>query len=269
MVDALPKTVFPVKLTVEYPLTRDGDSIDSSHSTPEYPVDIRVPHTPYIPESTVYFDNPASRPPVKQQAWSQSTFLNQFDKQLSYVDSQRSDEVQPRVTSLTVAEIPYAYLISDPETGNPVAHPGLYEDEGNMTIIQFARDASVRATDIRNELDDSLPGDSRSPIRLTKLIEVTAKTSRFGTGTQQNPGRARYYTRSEAENSGDLSRTPAVYAPESKPNPDTRPLSPFIDDLEQFAPVFARECESNIFERVKLTGQNRETTTFHAVDIIR
>jgi hypothetical protein len=269
IIESLPKTVFPIKMAVEYPLTSETDSIDNTHSTPEYPVDIQVPHTPYIPETTIYFDNPASRPPANQKPWTRSEFLDKFKDQLSYISEQRFDEVQPRVTSITTIEIPYAYLTTDTETGNPVAKPELYEDEAEIAITEFARDASIRATEIKSEINDSLPGQAQSPMRLTKLIEATAKKSRYTDGTQQNPGRARYYTTSEAEKSGELSRTPAVYAPDTKVNTDARPLSPYMDKLEQFIPVFLRTCEPDIINRAKLTGQEREKTTFHANDIIK
>jgi len=269
LVESLPKTVFPIKMTVEYPLTNNTDSVDTTHTTPEYPVDIQVPHTPYIPETTIYFDNPASRPRAKQHPWTQSEFTQKFREQLSYIKNQRSDEVKPRVTSITAVEIPYAYLTTDSETGNPAAKPELYEDEAEIAIVEFSRDASISATEIKSKLDDSLPGQSRSPIRLTKLIEATTKESRYGNITQQNPGRGRYYTAAEAEKSGELSRSPAVYAPDNETSTQTRPLSPFIDELEQFIPVLIRECEPDIMNRAKLTGQNEEKTTFHASDIIK
>jgi len=268
LIEVLPKPVFPVKISVEFPYTRDSDTVDDSHSTPEYPVDVQIPTIPYIPETTVYFDNPASRPPLDKQVWTVDDFHRQFADQISYISNQRSDEVQPRVTAVTLVEIPYLYLTTDSDTGATVAKPSLYEDEGEMVILEFSRDASISATNIKSELSEGLPGESRSPIRLTKLMEATAKPSRLADGTQQTPGRARYYTTGEAVNSGDLSRTPAVYAPEDELKAETRPLSPFIDQLDQFAPVFVRECEPELIDRIKLTGENREKTTFHATDII-
>lgn len=265
LLENLPNPVFPVKLTVRCPPTRDGDVSHPTYSQPEYPVDTSIPQAPYIPQSTVYFDNPASRPPSDRQVWDVQDFIEIFSDQLDSITDERGDDAIPtRVLSATFTEIPYHYVTTDQETGNPVAKPDLYEDEAEFTIIEFSPDGGVSATRIRDEIE-GLAGESVSPTRLTRMVEVTAKPTRRGRGTQQNPGRARYYTTAWAEKTGDLSRTPAVYAVDGVSG-ETRPLSPVIQNLDEFVPQLARA--DDIVDAAKLTGENREKTTFVADDII-
>lgn len=265
LVESLPKPVFPVKLTVRCPPTRAGDVSHPTYSEPDYPVTAALPKTPYIPQSTVYFDNPASRPPTGEQVWRPQAFLDTFAEQVAAIrDERAADAVPIRIQSATLVEIPYTYLTTDQETGQPVAKPALYEDEAEFTIVEFSPDGSVSATQIRDEIE-GLAGESVSPTRLTRMVEATAKPTRRGRGTQQNPGRARYYTTSEAEKTGNLSRTPAVYAVDSTPG-QTRPLSPVAQSLSEFTPQLVNDAD--IVDAGKLTGENREETTFVAEDII-
>lgn len=265
LLENLPNPVFPVKLTIRCPPTRDGDSNHPTYSQPEYPVDTAVPQAPYIPQHTVYFDNPASRPPADKQVWGTQEFIDTFSEQLDALTDQRTEDAVPtRVLSATFVEIPYTYLTTDQETGNPVAKPDLFEDEAEFTIVEFSPDGGVSATRIRDEIE-GLAGESVSPTRLTRMVEATAKPTRRGRGTQQNPSRTRYYTESEAEKTGDLSRTPAIYAVDGVAG-ETRPLSPIVQSLGEFIPQLAQTDE--IMDSAKLTGENREKTTFIAENII-
>lgn len=264
LIESLPKPVFPVKLTVECPPTREGDVAHPTYSEPEYPINTALPQTPYIPQSTVYFDNPASRR-LSEQVWRPQDFVDTFTKQIEAIREKRSDDAVPtRIISATLVEIPYTYLTTDQETGQPIAKPDLYEDESEFTIVEFSPDGSISATQIRDDME-GLAGESVSPTRLTRMVEATAKPTRRGRETQQNPGQARYYTASEAEKSGDLSRTPSVYAVDGIPG-ETRPLSPVVQDLDKFTPQLVNEATT--VDAGKLTGSSREDTTFIAEDII-
>lgn len=265
LLESLPNPVFPVKLTIECPPTREGDVSHPTYSKPDYPINTALPQTPYIPQSTVYFDNPASRPPSSEQVWRPQGFVDAFNEQIEAIRDERSDDAVPtRIISATLVEIPYTYLTTDQETGEPIAKPDLYEDEAELTIVEFSPDGSISATRIRDEME-GLAGESVSPTRLTRMVEAIAKPTRRGRRTQQNPGRARYYTTSEAEKSGELSRTPAVYAVDALGG-ETRPLSPVVQDLSKFAPQLVTEAD--IVDAGKLTGQSREKTTFVAEDIV-
>lgn len=266
VLDELPGIVFPVKMQLHYPLSRESDVTDGTYSTPEYPVDIHTPETPYIPETTVYFDNPAIRPPTGTKPWPVAEFVERVTEQVSYVEGNGNNaETTLQLLSLTVAEIPQHYLTTDAETGAPAAKPDLYKQNGEITIAQFKRDASFSATDVRAELEDALPGETRTPTRLTKLVTATAKPARFGQGTTANAGQARYFTASEAEKNNDLSLTPAVYQPRKLGGEEARPLAPFIDELDSFLPGLTRQTD--LVATARFAGQEREETTFHAEEV--
>lgn len=268
VVESLPKPVFPVKMEVRCPPTRTCDTPDETFSTPEYPANIMTPETPYIPSTTVYFDNPASRPPASSKTWRQDEFVEAFAEQVEMLESERDGgNTGVEMGSLTVVEIPQAYLTTDPETGSVVAKPGLYGDKAEMTLARFTRDGTIRATKIRSEVEESIPDESRALTRLTRLVEATAKPTRYGKQTQADPGRARYYTEAESEKYNDPSLMPAVYEPNTISGDMTRPLSPFIDELGEFLPALVRRSE--LVTTAKLTGEERQETTFRAENIIK
>lgn len=265
LLENLPAPVFPVKLTIECPPTRNSDSSHPEYSAPEYPVNTAIPQTPYIPRSTVYFDNPASRPPAGSQVWKPKEFISALSAQLNAItDDRRQTELPTRVLSATFVEIPYVYLTTDQQTGQPVAKPDLFNNEAEFSLIEFAPDGGVSAAHIQDEID-GLAGESVSPRRLRQLVVATAKPTRHEQGTQHRPSRTRYYTETEADNTGELSRTPAVYAVDDVAG-ETRPLSPIIKNLDNCLPQLAQA--DDIVASATLAGETREKKTFIAEEII-
>jgi len=267
VVESLPKPVFPVKMTIRCPPTREGDTSDETYSTPEYPVDIVEPTTRYVPSTTVHFDNPASRPPSSAKVWQAGEFTTAFTEQIGVLNEERSeDDPVAQLTSLTVVEVPQAYLTTDVERGSIAVKPDLYEDEAEITLAQFIRNASISATEIKSEIEGSIPKRSRALTHLTEFIEAVAKPTRYGKQTRSEPGRARYYTEPEAEKYNDLSVTPAVYRSDFIGGDSTRPLSPFIDELDAFLPSLFRN--SDLIRTAVLSGEEQQETTFRAESII-
>jgi len=131
----------------------------------------------------------------------------------------------------------------------------------------FQKDSSLTAHQVREDLGDALPGETRTPMQLTRLDEVYAKPSRIGRDTVGKPSRRRYYSDREATKSGNESMTPAIWmvdriggAAESY-----RPLDTVISELDQFLPVLAG---SSLPKTVTFHGSIEETERFYAEAII-
>lgn len=146
VIERLPNTVFPVMIRFALQKSTSGDRTHESLRTPDYPVDVRIPQGAYIPQSTVYFDNPAERPPRNAAAWRPREFVDSLSELLDEIeDSPHVDPDRLQFTDLCVAEIAPRYTTSDPQTGDTVATPELYGDQGDITLGYFRREeASLR-----------------------------------------------------------------------------------------------------------------------------
>lgn len=272
VLDILPSNVFPMRLKLGLPRARGADTTDSTYQSPSFPVNVHQPTAPYIPEQTVYFDNPAERVPDKTIAWSETEFREKLTEELAHLE-----EEYPIVNTgtlalqeLDVVEIPSHFLTTDSSTGDLVAKPDLYERNGEMTMVRFAKERSLSATDVRDSIEEALPGETRTPTRLTRIKQVQAKPSRHGRTTSVSGGRAQYYTETDAEKNNDLSLTPAVYQLEELNVADdrNRPLSLVLDSLEELIPSISEET-GDLVMAVKFAGEEREHTVFHAKEVLQ
>lgn len=115
-IERLPSTVFPVMIQFGLQKSTSGDRAHESLTTPEYPVDVRLPQGPYIPQPTVYFDNPAERPPRHTPAWRPQEFLSSLSELLDEPDeSPHVDTGRLLLSCLRVVEIAPRYTTTDPE----------------------------------------------------------------------------------------------------------------------------------------------------------
>ncbi|EMA39157.1 hypothetical protein C446_08811 [Halobiforma nitratireducens JCM 10879] len=147
------------------------------------------------------------------------------------------------LTKLTVAELPPRFVTQDEITGQPVATPDFYTDEGEMTLATFTRDGSLSAAQVREDLDTAMPGQSHSPPQLVQITEVTAKPSRSSRQTQGSAGRRRYYTESEAERAGKMDAVPGVWKTDSiaSPGESYRSLNGVLSSIDRFLPALSEE----------------------------
>jgi hypothetical protein len=268
VIERLPNTVFPVMIRFSLAKSTSGDRTHESLSTPDYPVDVRIPQGEYIPESTVYFDNPAERPPRNTTAWRPYEFIDSLSELLDEIDdSPHVDSDRIQFTDLCVAEIASHYTTSDPDTGDTVATPELYRDQGDITLGYFRREGSLSATKVRDSLDTAMPGETRSPPQLIQITEATAKPARSSRETQQPAGRHKYYTEGEAERVDRLDATPANWmldrvAPASGSH---RPLDPVLSEIDRF---FPRLNETDLLEFVQLRGRTETSERFYANEVL-
>jgi len=137
VIESLPPAVFPVTAKVELNRSSTDDSYHSEYRTPEYPVDMSVPtEDPYIPTQTVYFDNPAERPPSEVKSWRPTEFVNKIGEVVDFYEDETNLPAENLYLSgLCVVEIPSRYLSFD--QGQPAADPALYEDNAEMTLAYF------------------------------------------------------------------------------------------------------------------------------------
>lgn len=267
----LPNPVFPVRMTVELHRSREHDSDHAEYRRPHYPVTVQVPSAAYIPATTIYFDNPAERPRGDTKAWGVTDAMDGLQAAVDAVAEEYPVAPGPlKLLGLEVVEVPTPYVTTNRDTGDPHVKSGLYERNADLRLARFDRDGSLSATDVRSELDDALPGESRSPIQLTEVRHVVAKQSRQGQQTQGEAGVARYYTESEAEHVDDLSLTPAIYRLQhlSRAGDRSRPLSPALDELDRLLPVLSKQG-GDLLEQVTFAGEKQERTVFHAEEVLR
>jgi len=109
-------------------------------------------------------------------------------------DSPHVDPDRLQFTDLCVAEIAPRYTTSDPQTGDTVATPELYGDQGDITLGYFRREGSLSATEVRDSSilrcqvkRDRLHSSSRSrKRRLNRLGQVERHSNqRDDTSTSQ------------------------------------------------------------------------------------
>lgn len=268
IIKELPPTVFPVECRFNISRSRTHDDTDSDYRKPEYPVDLHHSSGVYVPETTVHFGNPAVRPPEGSTVWRPKEFSARLTGMLEEDATNNMTEADISLTRFTVVEVPQPLVTTDSETGAFVVKPDAYSKEFEMSIARFQKHNSLSAAHVRNELSDALPGESRTPVRLTDLHEVTAKPARHGQHTTVSSGRKRYYTEAEAEKTGDLSRTPAHYQSQyiDRESERTRPLSPAVSDLEEFLPELVDEAE-DLVRVVKFAGYEEERRSFVAEEV--
>lgn len=267
VLETLPRTVFPVTARVKLGRTKGNDTTYTAHDQATPPVEARLPvPEPYIPETTIYFDNPAERPPTNATAWASRECATALTDLCDHFDTETNvDPDRFRLQGLCLAELPAQYLTTN--NGHPVASPTLYEEHGSMTLTYFQPDRSLAAHATRDALEQALPGQTRSPLQLTRLDEVTAKPARAGRETTQHASRCQYYTDAEAEQHNDLSRTPAVWKLDrtTASYESARPLDTILSDLDEFCPTIA---DADLLRHVTFTGETDTHERFYADDVL-
>jgi hypothetical protein len=267
VLETLPRTVFPVTARIELGRTVGDDTSYTEHNRDSLPVEPRLPEpVPYIPETTVYFTNPAERAPGGRTAWSPQECASELAHLLDHFAADtNTDPDRLQLRGLCLAELPAQYLTMD--DGRHTASPMLYEENATMTLTYFRHDLSLAAHNVRDELDEALPGRTRSPLQLVRLDQVTAKPARHGKGTTRRASRCRYYTETEAEQHNDLSLTPAVWQLERTmaAHGSARPLDTILSQLDEFCPTIA---ESPLLREVTFTGEMGTQERFYADDVL-
>jgi hypothetical protein len=267
VIEQLPQDVWPVTAKLSLDRSSTHDRSHDEYTTPEYPVEVRQPRgVPYIPESTVYFDNPAERPPGDTKAWRPHEFREAMDEILAFFDEDTAvDTERLYVTGLCVVEIPAQYVRSD--DGGIVPTHSLYEEHGEMTLAYFQKESSLSAHRVRSELDEALPGETRTPLQLTQISEVRAKEVKSDRTTRMKSGRTRYFTHSEADKYGKPELTPGIWKLRriTGANEEARPLEPVMSDIDRFAPSLA---DTDLMQHVTFTGETYEREEFLAENVL-
>jgi hypothetical protein len=264
---ALPPTVFPVTAKMKLDRTKSDDRPHGDFRESTYPVEVREPiSAPYIPETTVYFDNPAERAPDGATVWQTRECISKLQAIVDYLDTEtETDADRLKLAGLCLVEVPPRYLTAD--SGEHAVDATLYSENGDMTLAYFQKDSSLSAHNVRDDLGEALPDQSRSPLQLTRVDEVTAKPARASRTTTQQASRCRYYTESEADAHNDLDATPAIWQAQrvSGPTESVRPLSPVVNDLDAFLPALA---DTDLLNAVTFTGRTQSQKRFYAEDIL-
>ncbi|MDQ2051687.1 hypothetical protein RBH26_14500 [Natronolimnohabitans sp. A-GB9] len=267
IIESLPPTVFPVSAKIQLDRTSREDHAYRDYRPPDYPVEVRVPaEAPYIPETTVHFDNPAERPPKNAHPVSTAEFVDGLEEIANHLEEDTATDPQRLyLTGICIAEVPSQYLTFD--DGAHAVKPALYEENAEMTIAYFQKDNSLSAHNVREDLDEALPGETRTPLELIRLDEVIAKPSRLGRGTTRRAGRARYFTEHEAEKAGSVDTTPAIWQVKRlrRPGDGSRPLEAVLDEYYRFLPGLA---ETDLIRELTFVGQTRTVERFYAEQVL-
>lgn len=263
LMEQLPPTAFPVSARITMRRETADDELYFGYKPPEYPVPVRRPVGAYIPESTVFFENPAEIASEPRKTWKFHEFVESLRKQLSEIEELPVDaEKRIYLQHLTIVEIPPAYVSS--EDGHRIADPTLHQNEAKMRIGHFNKYSDISISGLREELGDALPDDTTKPLHLTRVDEVTAKP--FDGGAAQS--KRRYYTKGQAEQVGDLEKTPAIwmFTDRLEHEQDARPLQTVLPEIGEFFPVLS---EQDFFQPVKFYGKTRESQTFVADEMTK
>lgn len=266
VVDELPRCVFPVTATVELQRSIADDEPYEDLHPPEFPVEVREPESvPYVPETTVCFDNPAERAPDGERAWEPREFVASMNDVATQLGDSPTDPDDIRLTGLVVAELPPRYLTS--VDGTPWAKQALFEEGGDITLGYLRKHGSLTAHEIREELGDGLPGETRAPLQLVQVSEVTAKQSLASRETVQAAGRTRYYTEPEAEKAGRPGDAPKHWKTErvQGPREEARSLDAVITDVDAFLPQFS---EAEFVQSMTFDGRTVDRERFYAEDVL-
>lgn len=169
------------------------------------------------------------------------------------------------LTGLCVVEIPAQYVTS--RDGEVVPTHSLYKEQGKMTLAYFRKESSLSAHRVRSELEDALPGETRTPLQLTQLSEVHAKEVKSDRTTRMKSGRTRYFTHSEADKYGKPELTPGIWKLQriTGANETTRPLEPVLPEINQFIPSLSN---TDLMQRVTFTGETYEREQFLAENVL-
>jgi len=267
VLESLPPTVFPVSLQLQLDRTSGADQAYQDYRQPEYPVEVRKPsEAPYIPKTTVHFDNPAERPPKGADPKAPAEFIEGLEEIADHLENETiTDPQRLYLTGLSVVEVPPRYLTSD--DGSHAVKPDLYEENAELTIAYFQKDNSLSAHNVREDLEEALPGETRTPLELIRIDEVTAKPSRLGRGTTRQAGRARYFTEREAEKSDRYEDIPSIWQVNrlQRPGDDTRSLERVLDEYERFLPALS---ETDLIRKLTFVGRTRTVERFYAEQVL-
>lgn len=267
VLSALPQDVWPVTAKLKLGRSSTDDTSHDEYTTPDYPVEVRKPRgVPYLPESTVYFDNPAERPPGDTKAWRSHEFIEALREIVAFFEDETAvDTDRLYLTGLCTVELPSQYVTS--KDGDLVPKPEIYEERGEMTLAFFQKESSLSAHRVRDELADALPGETRTPLQLTQVSEVHAKPIRSDRTTRMRSGRTRYFTHSEADNYGNPELTPGIWKLRriTASTEQVRPLESVLTEIEQFIPSLAR---TDLMRTVTFSGETYEREEFYAENVL-
>lgn len=260
LVEDLPPNVFPVAAGLTMRRETSDDSVFMDYKPPEYPLPIRKPEGAYIPNRTVYFENPAEIADNNRKTWPYHEFVDSFREQLQDVDELGPNpEDRIYITHLRIVEIPSAYVTTD--GGHPAASERLYQNEAEMTIGYFSKFTELQAQDVKEELGDALPDETEKPLRLNRIDEVTAKP--YDGGATQS--KRRYYTAGQANSSESYDRTPKIWASERfVRDRETRPLDVAVGNIDRFFPALS---DSQFLKRFKFFGSEKSSSFFVADEV--
>lgn len=197
--DLLPPGVYLASATVRLDRSTVGDSTDPELRPPAYPAPVKYPaeREPYIPETTVWIENPAIVNNQGDKIWEHRKFAEQMANEREKVRS-KGFETEDRfyLTGAKFVEVPDKSYLEEDSKGRMRPTKDLYEDHGEMSIAHFEKRPTIGAKDVLEKLreEGALSGQVRQPLRLTRHDQVYAKEYN-NAGTTR-----RYFSGSQADN---------------------------------------------------------------------
>ena len=266
LANQLPTNVYPVKVGVELTRPHDQDQSFKRMRQPEYPVTVRESsHAPYVPPTTVHFQNPYEFPPKGANKWRFEPFAEGLAEIVSEVEKQYP-EVSQRLylNNLVLCEIPEEYARE--VDGKRDWDRSLYEDRADFRAGYFKKRPRITDDEIQEELGPRLPGNVIKPLRLTEIKEVNAKEHRGDEKTTAASTRRKYFTSGQAERYGDNSLAPTKW------DLDDQSIEKAVgqEGAEAAKSFFPTLSETDFFGAVEFTGRwvDRETFEEESVRIL-
>lgn len=211
-----PETVFPVKIDIKLARTKaEDETVEDSNGHPikpkDYPAELRVSApAPYMPQTTVHFENPVEYPKSGIKWWRFEEFLHQVQKALD-----RADQFAPTggvpsdrfyFSKMTLCEVPEQYVFRG-DDGRYNVETDMYEERAEVHIGRFTQRPKITDEEVRDDMGDALPGRVLKPLRLTRIRQCNVKETRGGSEALQHT-KTRYFTEGQAKQYSNLKLAP-------------------------------------------------------------
>lgn len=270
----LPDGVYPVSVSVRLDRAQRNDKTDTELRPPQYPVEVKYPtgSEPYIPETTVWVENPAIVDNRGDKVWDNQNFATKLVDQIKKIETKDPDA--PSRFFLTGAKfveiLDKGYLKEDSDDRMRPTQE-FYEDHGEMSIAHFNKRPSITDDEVRWKLEEegALSGQVKQPLQLTRINRVWAKPHSRSQSTR------RFWTPGQAKNNPGVEvanvRPWAYKLPENITEQDeqggwnVKRLNQALDEVESFFPVFSA---SDLWLQVTFIGNYESNDRFREEDVV-
>lgn len=271
----LPDGVYPVSVSVRLDRATTDDRTDKDLRPPEFPAPVKHPvgTAPYIPQTTVWLENPALVDNRGDKVWDHDEFSEKMDEEIERIRN-KGHGARDRfyLTRARFVEVLDKSYLKEGEDGRLRPSPEFYEDHGEMSIAYFDKRPTITNDEVREKLkrEGVISGQIKQPLRLTKYKRVRAKEHNPSVSTR------RYFTGGQAENLPGVEASdvrPRVYKhpdeitdhDDSRHDVVVQRLQVGLDEIGSHFPTLAA---SDLWVNVTFIGEYNTTDEFVEDDVV-